>query len=77
MKRRARAFLILCAPVFVLSSALGPQRAASEPALDETQLTGQRLFNQSCRVCHTKPQLTSPVNTDRCCRRTPPAGGTT
>jgi cytochrome c5 len=21
---------------------------------------GMRLFNQSCRVCHTKPQLTSP-----------------
>jgi mono/diheme cytochrome c family protein len=20
-----------------------------------------RLFNQSCRVCHTKPQLTSPL----------------
>jgi mono/diheme cytochrome c family protein len=23
-------------------------------------LLGMRLFNQSCRVCHTKPQLTSP-----------------
>lgn len=23
-------------------------------------LLGIRLFNQSCRVCHTKPQLTSP-----------------
>ena len=61
MKRRVAALLIVCAPVVVLSSALWPQRAASEPALNETQLTGQRLFNQSCRVCHTKPQLTSPV----------------
>jgi mono/diheme cytochrome c family protein len=24
------------------------------------QLEGMRLFNQSCRVCHTKPQMTSP-----------------
>lgn len=23
-------------------------------------LEGMRLFNQSCRVCHTKPQMTSP-----------------
>jgi mono/diheme cytochrome c family protein len=34
--------------------------ASSQPALSETQLLGMRLFNQSCRVCHTKPQLTSP-----------------
>ena len=26
---------------------------------DQTAL-GMRLFNQSCRVCHTKPQLVSP-----------------
>ena len=25
----------------------------------EPQLLGMRLYNQSCRVCHTKPQLTS------------------
>ena len=24
------------------------------------QLEGMRHFNQSCRVCHTKPQMTSP-----------------
>jgi len=23
-------------------------------------MLGMRLFNQSCRVCHTKPQLVSP-----------------
>lgn len=28
-------------------------------AQDQPNL-GMRLFNQSCRVCHTKPQLTSP-----------------
>ena len=27
--------------------------------LDATQRQGQHLFNQSCRVCHAKPQLTS------------------
>ena len=26
----------------------------------DSQLEGMRLFNQSCRVCHTKPQMTSP-----------------
>ena len=26
----------------------------------DQQNLGMRLFNQSCRVCHTKPQLTSP-----------------
>jgi len=38
----------------------GAQQAATTVALDDTQLTGMRLFNQSCRVCHTKPQMTSP-----------------
>ena len=33
---------------------------ASAP-LNDKQLLGMRLFNQSCRVCHTKPQLTSPL----------------
>jgi mono/diheme cytochrome c family protein len=37
------------------------QQAAPTPALDDNQLLGMRLFNQSCRVCHTKPQLTSPL----------------
>jgi mono/diheme cytochrome c family protein len=37
--------------------------AASQVAFaDESgqQHLGMRLFNQSCRVCHTKPQLASP-----------------
>jgi mono/diheme cytochrome c family protein len=37
--------------------AAGP--AFAQDNLDETQRLGQRLFNQSCRVCHAKPQLTS------------------
>ncbi|HZS67099.1 MAG TPA: cytochrome c [Burkholderiales bacterium] len=33
--------------------------ALTQESLNERQLLGMRLFNQSCRVCHTKPQLTS------------------
>jgi mono/diheme cytochrome c family protein len=29
-------------------------------AQSDQRTLGMRLFNQSCRVCHTKPQLTSP-----------------
>src|SRR5947208_12904192 len=41
------------------SSVFAQQTANSQ--LDDKQLLGMRLFNQSCRVCHTKPQLTSPL----------------
>jgi mono/diheme cytochrome c family protein len=37
--------------------------AASQAAFAQDggqQHLGMRLFNQSCRVCHTKPQLASP-----------------
>jgi mono/diheme cytochrome c family protein len=37
------------------------QQTAVNSQLDDKQLLGMRLFNQSCRVCHTKPQLTSPL----------------
>ena len=37
------------------------QPGSGDQALDERQLLGLRLFNQSCRVCHTKPQLVSPL----------------
>lgn len=42
--------------------ALCPAAAAAQPAgaRSAQELLGMRLFNQSCRVCHTKPQLTSP-----------------
>jgi len=36
-----------------------PLCAAAQEQLDERQLHGMRLFNQSCRVCHTKPQPAS------------------
>ena len=52
--------------VAMLLLAFAPQNAPAEQAsgaqtLDDRQLLGMRLFNQSCRVCHTKPQLTSPL----------------
>jgi len=37
------------------------QQTTGNSPLSDTQLLGMRLFNQSCRVCHTKPQLTSPL----------------
>ena len=39
-----------------------PIGAAAQPANGNNDQTilGMRLFNQSCRVCHTKPQLVSP-----------------
>ncbi|HEY7663001.1 MAG TPA: cytochrome c [Xanthobacteraceae bacterium] len=49
---------------FVLALTLpgaSPGPARSEAPLNEQQLLGMRLFNQSCRVCHTKPQMTSPL----------------
>ena len=39
----------------MLALALAPFGALAQ----DEQLLGMRLFNQSCRVCHTKPQLTS------------------
>jgi mono/diheme cytochrome c family protein len=47
---------------WIMSLVLWPLAAAAQPASgggDQTML-GMRLFNQSCRVCHTKPQLVSP-----------------
>jgi mono/diheme cytochrome c family protein len=45
---------------------MSPTAASAQPtggdqALDDRQLLGMRLFNQSCRVCHTKPQMVSPL----------------
>jgi mono/diheme cytochrome c family protein len=36
-----------------------PHVAAAQTALDDTQKLGQRLFEQSCGVCHTRPTLVS------------------
>jgi mono/diheme cytochrome c family protein len=49
---------------FVLALSLqgaSAQPGSGEQALDDKQLLGMRLFNQSCRVCHTKPQMVSPL----------------
>jgi mono/diheme cytochrome c family protein len=43
-----------------LGLVLWPIAATAQPANDDQTLLGMRLFNQSCRVCHTKPQLISP-----------------
>jgi len=48
--------------IVVLGLVLSPTAASAQPAnngADQIRL-GMRLFNQSCRVCHTKPQLSSP-----------------
>ena len=37
-----------------------PLAALAQAQADPQQLEGMRHFNQSCRVCHTKPQMTSP-----------------
>jgi mono/diheme cytochrome c family protein len=44
---------------FALLLALSSAASAQSGSLDETQKLGQRLFGQSCVVCHTKPQITS------------------
>jgi mono/diheme cytochrome c family protein len=52
-----------CVAIIPLLLATSLHGAGAQPAgnqaLDDKQLLGMRLFNQSCRVCHTKPQLTS------------------
>jgi mono/diheme cytochrome c family protein len=51
MKRAAILLLLL----------LASRGAAAQAPAGDTQLLGMRLFNQSCRVCHTRPQLASPL----------------
>jgi mono/diheme cytochrome c family protein len=50
-------FLLLAMSPLVSSA----QPTSGDQALDDSQLLGMRLFNQSCRVCHTKPQMVSPL----------------
>ncbi|HEX9462734.1 MAG TPA: cytochrome c [Alphaproteobacteria bacterium] len=42
----------------IAAPAAWAQQAAAPPLNDQQKL-GQRLFTQSCMVCHTKPQITS------------------
>jgi mono/diheme cytochrome c family protein len=44
----------------MMSLVFWPIAAAAQPANGDQTMLGMRLFNQSCRVCHTKPQLVSP-----------------
>jgi mono/diheme cytochrome c family protein len=46
--------------VAILLPLIAAVPAAANAQDSDQQLLGMRLFNQSCRVCHTKPQLTSP-----------------
>src|SRR5262245_5119010 len=55
--RRVGVLLVLCT-MWPLSARAQPGAA---PTLNEKELLGMRLFNQSCRVCHTKPQATTPA----------------
>jgi mono/diheme cytochrome c family protein len=45
--------------VLTLPHGAWAQPADAGSSLDDTQKLGQRLFYQSCVVCHTKPQITS------------------
>src|SRR5215510_1341602 len=45
----------------VMLQGAAAEQAGGDRPLNDQQLLGMRLFNQSCRVCHTKPQMTSPL----------------
>jgi mono/diheme cytochrome c family protein len=51
MKRRVIALIVF--------GGLASSPLAAQPANDSQTVLGLRLFNQSCRVCHTKPTLLS------------------
>jgi mono/diheme cytochrome c family protein len=46
--------------VWMVSLGLALWPVAATAQSNDQALLGLRLFNQSCRVCHTKPQLSSP-----------------
>jgi mono/diheme cytochrome c family protein len=60
MSMRRRVERVAAMMVFVLVPlAWGWSLDASAQGLDDQQTLGMGLFNQHCRVCHTKPLLTS------------------
>ena len=61
MKRSVSATWAVLAALVLWPQAAPAQQAATQTSLNDKQLLGMRLFNQSCRVCHTKPQLSSPL----------------
>ena len=68
MKRSTLSVLVMFA---VWPHAVLAQPGAANAPLNDKQLLGMRLFNQSCRVCHTKPQLTSPLYGPALSRQSP------
>jgi mono/diheme cytochrome c family protein len=48
--------IALAAPCLLV---LWPQVVSAQVVLNDTQKLGQRLFEQSCGVCHTRPTLVS------------------
>lgn len=59
MTRGVRIALVLAPIALTLPHGSFAQGAATAVQLNDTQKLGQRLFYQSCVVCHTKPQITS------------------
>jgi len=57
MTRSARMSFAGFLTVLPILIAVAQQPASAQ---SDQRTLGMRLFNQSCRVCHTKPQLTSP-----------------
>lgn len=47
-------------PLLLVATLLGMSHAAAAQDAEQQHRLGLRLFNQSCRVCHTKPQVVSP-----------------
>ena len=58
--KRGAAMLLFVAPLSLGLPLGASAQSAGKAALDDQPTMGMRLFNQHCRVCHTKPLLTSP-----------------
>ena len=58
MRPGATVILSLCAACLA-TVAVHAQPAAGAAAMSPKALEGMQLFNQHCRVCHTKPLLTA------------------
>ena len=60
MRRPVRRSAAMSLCVLALAVSGGPRGAGAQGAApDDKPLVGMRLFNQHCRVCHTKPLLTA------------------
>ena len=57
MRRSWLSMAVLAALAAIPLAALAQQSAAVQ--LSDKEAQGRKLFNQSCMVCHTKPQITS------------------